>query len=200
MGTRERIIGAADQVIRELGAARATTKEIARAAGCSEALLYKHFSRKEELFLAVLLEQMPALAPAMSRLRATAGEGDPAASLEEFAVAAIRFFGRSLPLIAGLLAEATLREGFRQMLAGNGGGPHVPVAVLGRHLAEEQQLGRFPAGTKPHAAAALLLGACFHRAFVVSLVGGSTDLGTDEDAAADLVAAVLGGTGGGPAT
>ncbi|MEU8178741.1 TetR family transcriptional regulator [Microbispora hainanensis] len=161
MGTRERIIGAADEVIRELGAARATTKEIAKAAGCSEALLYKHFGRKEELFLAVLLEQMPALAPAMPRLRTTLGEGDPAESLREFAVAAFRYFGRSLPLIAGLLAEASLRAGFREMLAGTGGGPHIPVAVLGRHLAEEQRLGRFPAGTKPDAAAALLLGACW---------------------------------------
>lgn len=71
----------------------------------------------------------------------------------------------------------------------------MPVAVLGRHLAEEQRLGRFPTGTKPDAAAALLPGACFHRAVVVSLVGGLADLGSDEDAAADLVAAILGSAG-----
>ena len=37
--------------MRTIGLARATTKEIARAADCSEAALYKHFTGKEELFV-----------------------------------------------------------------------------------------------------------------------------------------------------
>ncbi|MFC7588857.1 TetR/AcrR family transcriptional regulator [Nonomuraea antimicrobica] len=63
MGTRERIIDAAEQAIHEFGIAGATTRRIAVQAACSEALIYKHFAGKEELFLAVLLERLPALAP-----------------------------------------------------------------------------------------------------------------------------------------
>ena len=59
MGTRERIVEAAERVMRERGLARGTTKEIARAAGYSEGTLYKHFESKEDLFLAMLTERFP---------------------------------------------------------------------------------------------------------------------------------------------
>jgi AcrR family transcriptional regulator len=60
LGTREKIVEAAERVMRERGLARTTTKEIARAAGYSEGTLYKHFESKEDLFLAVLAERFPA--------------------------------------------------------------------------------------------------------------------------------------------
>ena len=41
--TRDRMLDAAYTVMRTRGLARATTKEIAREAGFSEAALYKHF-------------------------------------------------------------------------------------------------------------------------------------------------------------
>jgi AcrR family transcriptional regulator len=44
---RVRILDAAHELMLTLGLARTTTKEIARAAGCSEAALYKHFASKE---------------------------------------------------------------------------------------------------------------------------------------------------------
>ncbi|HEX4258089.1 MAG TPA: helix-turn-helix domain-containing protein, partial [Streptosporangiaceae bacterium] len=44
--TRDRILDAATHVMRTRGFARTTTKEIARAAGYSEATLYKHFQDK----------------------------------------------------------------------------------------------------------------------------------------------------------
>ena len=59
LSTRERILTAAEEVMRTKGLARSTTKEIARASGFSEATLYKHFANQEELFLAVLGERLP---------------------------------------------------------------------------------------------------------------------------------------------
>ncbi|MBO3746635.1 helix-turn-helix transcriptional regulator [Streptosporangiaceae bacterium NEAU-GS5] len=176
MSTRERILAAAEEVVLDHGFARATTKQIARAAGCSEALLYKHFDRKEELFLAVLLERQPHLGPALQALHANAGTGDLAKTLAEFALAAIVFYRKALPMAGGMLAEPSLLAGFREMLAPFGLGPHVPVDGLAGYLREEQRLGRVARAADPYAASAALLGACFQRAFLHLF----SDLGPDE--------------------
>ncbi|MEV0969486.1 TetR/AcrR family transcriptional regulator [Microtetraspora glauca] len=187
--TRDRIVGAAEHVIQELGLVRATTKEIARAAGCSEALLYKHFRTKEEIFLAVLLERMPALRPATLRLGARVGQGTIAGNLEELAGSAIEFFRRTISLAGGMLGDPSLLNGFRQMLAASGGGPHVPVTLLASYIREEQRIGRVSQDADPDAAAALLFGACFHRAFLANLV----ELGPDDVLVHELVRTLLTG-------
>ncbi|MFJ2441092.1 MULTISPECIES: TetR family transcriptional regulator [unclassified Streptomyces] len=46
--TRARILDAAASLMTTVGLTRTTTKEIARAVGCSEAALYKHFRDKKE--------------------------------------------------------------------------------------------------------------------------------------------------------
>ena len=74
-GTRDRILDAATHVMRTRGFARTTTKEIARAAGYSEATLYKHFSDKSDLFLAVMHERLPSLGPVLAEVTADAGQG-----------------------------------------------------------------------------------------------------------------------------
>ena len=51
---RDAIISAAKKVFAENGLRGTSVKSIAQAAGVSEALLYKHFSSKEELYSAVL--------------------------------------------------------------------------------------------------------------------------------------------------
>ena len=61
---RVRIVDAAHELMLTIGLARATTKEIAKAAGCSEAALYKHFASKEDLFVTVLKERLPKLGAA----------------------------------------------------------------------------------------------------------------------------------------
>ena len=73
--TRDRILDAAADVMTRLGLAKATTKEIARAAGCSEALLYRHFREKEEIFLGVLKNRLPNLTATLATLPGKAGTG-----------------------------------------------------------------------------------------------------------------------------
>ncbi len=53
---RKRIVDAAIMIAAQSGFARATTKEIAREADCSEGIIYHYFSSKNELFLAVIKE------------------------------------------------------------------------------------------------------------------------------------------------
>ena len=164
MSTRDRILDAADQAISEYGVAGATTKRIAKQAGCSEALLYKHFASKEELFLAVVLERTPALGPALDELRAGIGGGDLHAALVAFTLAALRFYTRTQAIMGGMLGDPALIAGFRAMLAENHTGPHVPLQVLADILRAEQRAGRIDAALDADAAASMLLGACFHRA------------------------------------
>ncbi|SPL97355.1 Transcriptional regulator, TetR family [[Actinomadura] parvosata subsp. kistnae] len=170
MGTRDRIIDAAEQAIHEYGIAGATTKRIAKQAACSEALLYKHFAGKEELFLAVLLERMPALAPALTRLRLAVGQGDLAANLVEFTGKALEFYTRAAAVAGGVLGDPPLMAGFRSMLAKHDLGPHLPIQALAEILRAEQQGGRIAPGIDPGAAASLLMGACFHRATLTHFV------------------------------
>ncbi|MEV0620349.1 helix-turn-helix domain-containing protein [Nonomuraea sp. NPDC050404] len=177
MGTRDRLIDAAEQAIHRFGISGATTKRIAHQAGCSEALLYKHFGNKEELFLAVLLERMPALAPALTRLRSNVGQGDVSANLTTFATAALDFYHKAAAVAGGVIGDPPLLAGFRDMLAKAELGPHLPILALAEILRDEQRGGRIEAGLDADAAAWMLMGACFQRANLTYFV----DLPGDDD-------------------
>ncbi|GCE20017.1 TetR/AcrR family transcriptional regulator [Dictyobacter kobayashii] len=68
MNTRRLILEATERLIRLKGLSRATTKEIAREAGCAEGTLYKHFEHKEDLFLTIIQEHLPTLIEELGRL------------------------------------------------------------------------------------------------------------------------------------
>ncbi|MFC7719863.1 TetR/AcrR family transcriptional regulator C-terminal domain-containing protein [Nonomuraea recticatena] len=77
-----------------------------------------------------------------------------------------------------------LLDVMRASFASTGSGPHQAVLALARFLRAEQRRGRVLAQADTDAAAALLLGACFQRAFFEHLV----ELPDDADRfAADLV-------------
>ncbi|MDD5439172.1 MAG: TetR/AcrR family transcriptional regulator [Candidatus Omnitrophica bacterium] len=58
--TRKRIVDAAIAVAAKAGFTKATTKEIARHARCSEGIIYHYFKSKHDLFLAVIKENADA--------------------------------------------------------------------------------------------------------------------------------------------
>ncbi|WP_328470643.1 TetR/AcrR family transcriptional regulator [Actinoplanes sp. NBC_00393] len=167
MSTRDRIITAAADVIRSHGLARATTKEIARAAGLSEAALYKHFRDKTDLFLAVLGERGPtALSAVLARLPQRAGADPVETVLREVVLAAIDFYEQGFPMAASLFSEPALLAAHRTALQERGAGPHAPSRALAAYLSKEQRLGRLNRDFAPAAAADMLLGACLQRAFL----------------------------------
>lgn len=175
MSTRERILDGAVRVIQTLGLARATTKEIAREVGLSEAALYKHFRDKEQLFLHLLRERLPHFIDSLQRLPSRVGEGSVAQHLEDLAVEAAAFFREVMPMSAALFASTELLNAQRAAAKREGVGPHLAVVTLAAYLRAEQTIGRVGAGCDADAAAALLLGACFHRAFVQSFFGEAHD-------------------------
>ena len=76
---REHIVDAARTVFTQRGLDGARTKDIAKAAGTSEAVLYRNFRSKEEIFGAAMLGPLEDF----SRSMATAGEEMPLASRTE---------------------------------------------------------------------------------------------------------------------
>ncbi len=171
MSTRDRILDAAAEVVRRLGLARATTKEIARAAGLSEATLYKNFQDKNELVLTVLRERLPPFIPLLADLPERVGLGEMADTLREVALTAVEFYEQGTPMMASLFAEQGLLARHREQMKEAGVGPHLGIRAVAGYLRLEQQAGRLAADADPDAAAELLLGACFQRAFFGHVVG-----------------------------
>ncbi|MFE4693767.1 TetR/AcrR family transcriptional regulator [Streptomyces sp. NPDC056749] len=185
---RVRIVDAAHELMLGIGLARTTTKEIARAAGCSEAALYKYFASKDEIFVTVLAERMPRLGPLLGDLEA--GEGDLERNLTEVARQAALFYGQTFPVLASLYAEPRLKRRHDEAMREMGTGPHKPIQGLDAYLRAEQRAGRVRPEADTYAAASLLLGACAQRAFAYEADGVQQPL---DDFAASLARTLLGG-------
>ncbi|MFJ9980901.1 TetR/AcrR family transcriptional regulator [Streptomyces cyaneofuscatus] len=188
---RVRIVDAAHELMGSIGLARTTTKEIARAAGCSEAALYKYFPSKEELFVTVLKERLPKLGGLLSDL--VPGEGGVEANLTEVARQAALFYEQTFPMAASLYAEPQLKRRHEQGLRELGAGPHLPIQGLDAYLRAEQRAGRVRADADTYAAASLLLGACAQRAFAYDALPGGTPPQPLDAFAASLARTLLAG-------
>ncbi|MFJ3665646.1 TetR/AcrR family transcriptional regulator [Streptomyces sp. NPDC090106] len=180
---RVRILDAAHELMLTVGLARATTKEIARTAGCSEAALYKYFAGKEELFIQVLAERLPRLTPLLDSLTADPGRATVEENLTEVARHATRFYEQSFPMAASLYAETQLKRRHDDAMRRLDRGPHKPIEGLDAYLRAEQAAGRVRADADTFAAASLLLGACAQWAFAYAATPDGTRPPADEFAA-----------------
>ncbi|MFE9405318.1 TetR/AcrR family transcriptional regulator [Streptomyces sp. NPDC006530] len=192
---RVRIVDAAHELMLTLGLARATTKEIAKAAGCSEAALYKHFASKEDLFVTVLKERLPQLGPLVARLTEEPGERSVEENLTEIARQAALFYAESFPIAASLYADPQLKRRHDEALRELGSGPHVPIDGVDAYLRAERRAGRIGADTDTYAAASLLLGACAQRAFAYDMTPGGRGPRSLEEFARGVAGALLRGLG-----
>ncbi|NUK08200.1 TetR/AcrR family transcriptional regulator [Streptomyces lunaelactis] len=192
---RVRLLDAAHQVMLTNGLARATTKEIAKAAGCSEAALYKYFPSKEELFVTVLKERLPKLKPLLETLVAEPGERSVEENLIEIARQAALFYAQSFPIAASLYAEPKLKQRHDDAMRELGTGPHVPIRGLDAYLRTEQDAGRIRAGADTYAAASLLLGACAQRAFAYDMTPDGKPPQSLDEFAAGIARTLLSGIG-----
>ena len=184
MATRDVILDAAAEVIRSLGLGRATTKEIARASGYSEATLYKHFQGKEELFVAVLRERVPSFGPLREALARRPGDGSVRDNLADVVRAAAMFYVDSFPMSASIYSEPALLAAHRTGVARQGNGPQVALEVLAEYLRGEQRVGRVLADADAAAVAAMVLGAALNYGFLTSFAGRSAEAAEVERLAA----------------
>ena len=189
--TRQRILEAAQRLIETGGFSRLTTRAIAAKAGCAEGTLFKHFNRKEDLCLAVVLENSPKFRDTITGKRP--GTGSVRRNLEDIALAAIRLSDKLIPLAAALFADAKLLARQRQALRENGRGPKEAFDLIAAYISEEQHLGRIRREAVPLVVGALLLGPCFHWAFLRQGLGKSLLPMTDQEFATGLVAELMRG-------
>jgi AcrR family transcriptional regulator len=162
---RDRILEAAEQIVREKGAANATTREIARAAGCAEGSIYVHFQNKEELLVALVIERRPEF-PRLLELPGFAGTATVRENLEEFLTQLVTLLEEALPLITSLLGDPALLARHTGLLRERQAGSYEVLEALRAYLRAERRGGRIDTSVDPAFSAGLLLAAC--RGFVLS--------------------------------
>ncbi len=178
-GGREAILAAALRLIRERGIARVTSREVAAAAGVSEASVFYHYKDRAGLLQAVFeqgLQPLQALA---------LGGGLSGAELHDaltrYAHTLDEFLDQALPVMAAAQSDTALRDAMAAYMTEQNLGPHRGIAALGDYLAAEQAAGRARRGVDPHAVAMLFVGACYARAAQRQMPAGVSQLPGLED-------------------
>jgi AcrR family transcriptional regulator len=162
-GVREAVLEAAQAVLAESGAARLTTRAVAQRAGVAEASVFYHFGDRPGLMLAVVGEHLPLVIELFfgERLR----HGELRADLLELFNGLEDFFRRTVPIIAAVQADSEVREAFRERSREHDIGPHKAIQGTATFLAARQQAGELPQDADLRAAAMLLVGAAYQRAY-----------------------------------
>jgi len=180
--------------MRDRGLANVTTRQIAAAAGFSEATLYKHFADKVELMLAVLQERSTGyaeLAAALGRSGVGALPDDLEERLAAVALAAIIFYTDNFPMLASIFSDRTILDAHTSGLRKHGLGPHKVNEAIADYLRAEVAAGRLSADADLYAGAGLLAGACMQHAFLGHM--GWAGRRDDETAARSFARSVLAG-------
>jgi AcrR family transcriptional regulator len=170
------------------GLVRATTKEIARAAGMSEGSLYNHFANKEELFLCTLNELPSGFVTLIRGLHERVGTESVSAVLEQVARSALDFYGEAIPMGASFFADPELLARHRELLHERGAGPQRANEVVAAYLRAEQKLGRVRGEADPEAVAYMLLGALYQYVYWRQFLGGPPEPDTDDHFIASILA------------
>lgn len=181
--TRERILDAADRVVRAHGAIAATTKRIAAEAGLAEGSLYNHFPDKARLLIHLVLERLPGIRQVFARLEADAEHRPLEERLTATLTEMIGFYAEALPILGAISADPDLLRLCRISFAETGG-PQRAHEKLAAILAGEQVQGRLKSDADSKALAFLLIGSCTEYATLTRVLGKSPmELAPEEYAA-----------------
>jgi AcrR family transcriptional regulator len=169
-GGREAILRAALDLLRERGAGRLTTREVARRAGVSEGSVFYHFTDRSGLLTAVI-------ADGLSTLKALqTGEFDDervAVTLENFTRLVEQFLDTAVTAIVAAQSDAELRTALIGFLTANDMGPHRGIQVLGAYLRGAQAAGTVRRDVDPDALAYLVFASSFVRVGLGQMLGES---------------------------
>ena len=142
--TRQSVIDAAARVFLERGFARATTKEIAQAAGVAEGTIYRHFDDKYALFHEVFLAVAGDTVDELAHFAERAGRATVRENLERLLELFSGMLEHTTSLTASIWADPEMARRFEayireRMPMGLQGGP---VAIAAAYLRAEQACGR----------------------------------------------------------
>jgi AcrR family transcriptional regulator len=166
--TRQNILAAAEELIREKGQSRVTTKDIARSTGLSEGALYRHFEHKEDVFLAILQKQLPIMGASFDQI--VAGSGSLQTNLGEILMAVMTNYEHLIPHSSAFFADSELLTRFRELLV-KAGGPQRLFERLGTYIEQEQSLQRINPAMPLQPIVSLLLGSVFQYVYLFKLQG-----------------------------
>jgi AcrR family transcriptional regulator len=188
---REQIVTVAEKIIRTDGLAHATTRSIAMHAGCSEGTIYRHFRSKEDVFIAVLTERLPKFATVMKSIASEPGQGDARGNLSAVMRSALEFYQVTIPVNVAIFAEPQMLSQHRNWMQEHNVGPHRGVELLAEYIAKEQASGRLSAAASPIAAASMMLGSCYLRAYSKQFADVTPR--SDNKFISDTIALIFGG-------
>lgn len=163
---------AALRVFSEKGFCGSTTKEIAEAAGVSEAVIYQHFETKEELYASVLDENTSRIFSGkwISELKKHAERRDDEGLFNAVGEKITEFAGQTCLVrlvLYSTLERHELAQFFRQKQM-------LPVfTILRNYIISRQKDGVFQAGD-PNLAARAFFGAQIYHAVVENLFQGAS--------------------------
>lgn len=170
---RRRIIEAADALIREHGLAGATTREIARAAGCAEGSIYVHFEDKIDLVIAVIVEREPYFAELLE-LPARAGEATVEDNLVPWVEELVNLITDNQPIFFALMSDRNVFARFKARLLERQTGLVAVFKAASDYVRAEQERGRVDARARPDVVATILIGAARDHTFTRALAGIET--------------------------
>src|ERR1700730_2055966 len=139
--TRTRILEAAAQLLRDKGVSGTTTREIARAAGLSDAAIYSHFKSRGDLLKALIPVSLVDYKGSAEAFLKRVGQGTVKGNLKFLMELARDFFRDASPKIALILAEPELFTD----LGGRPISPDKPnraETLLADYVRAEQRMGR----------------------------------------------------------
>jgi AcrR family transcriptional regulator len=171
---RGHLIDAAEGLLAERSVAAITTRDIARAAGVSDGVLYNYFADKNELLLMALVRRFGRLVERLHAELPEPGSGTVEGNLQLVAAALAELHANAFPLVGSLLAEPVLVHRFMAAIHDVDepfGGKQIRDAVVA-YLVAERAAGRL-AVADAGAAADLLLGAAAMHALTGHLVPGT---------------------------
>lgn len=160
------LIEAARAVFIEQGAF-GTTKDVARRAGVSEAVIFQRFPTKAALFLAAMMPSRPDVASIV-----LTGGADPKRELVETGARMLAYFRKIIPTVMHLITYPHI--GMSDIVAHHESEPADDLmAALAAHLAELHRQGKVHA-PKPLATAGLLVSAIHSLALfeIMEMHGG----------------------------
>lgn len=186
---REQLIAVATRLFSERGFAGTTTRQIAQAADMNEALIFRHFPHKEDLYAAILETKARRAGTEawVAELRVAAETGDDLAVLRRL-MSLIMRHGRKDPEFLRLMLHAALDQ--REMMQEFRTRHLAPLyGELLRFVEAGQCARRFRAGT-PHALARVLMAVPSYHALLDGVLGGDS-LGEVGDDADEIYACML---------
>lgn len=158
--TREKLLDAAIQLVRELGYARTTTRAIANAAGVAEGTLYRHYPDKAGLFAAAIDRRSAPVTDWVRQLAARAGTGTVADNLTDCLTHLATLREDIVPFELAMLTDPELARPQPPSRARRVATPG-PPEFLAQYLYAEQQLGRIRPDVDPTQTAIVLLATLF---------------------------------------